>query len=300
MAISLDPGICEPDPYRYDHHQRTLIAMKSTFVLQHFVSADSIALGRLVTNIDDPAQNFFHHDMVNSFTIPSDFTITSQKGYKNVVSEGFHSRVETLLARLFTAGLYAGSEKQISLDTKRVCTYELQNSDAKFEQMMAEEDARKWFEKVLKRGRNPYMIVGYQSIFDASVRTEEGRAGEAHGSAAVPEAVGGVEVGVSSSTDRTVKRGTDRVAEHEQVYAVQYRKVGYSFLSKKDLENAELRQKTRWRVLWRGRAPGDELEEDEVLEVSTEDLDLDLGSGFECDLDEGVGEKLYFRPLESL
>lgn len=66
----------------------------------------------------------------------------------------------------------------------------------------------------------------------------------------------------------------------EQIYAIQYRKIKFSWFSSPKIEKSFLEPDNRWKVFWEAGTRGDESdeeEEDDVLEVDfTDECDFGL------------------------
>ena len=158
------------------------------------------------------------------------------------------------------------------------------------------------------------MVVGIQTLLDAELYErdikERGRGIDvlAPVGAAVSGAVGvylpGAEIlDVGGGRPRQSERKTHAnfFAPGEQVYAVQYRKIEFSWFFSKKLETARLEKGNRWKVYWLRSAAVDDDEhgEEDVVEAQVNDTlstsDLALVGGYEhFDID---GENEIFFAL---
>lgn len=210
--------------------------MRSTLILQDLLAIDSVRLWRLVTDINDPGSNFHDDEILLNLRDPGDVAVKSTKNGKEIIESSLDVKLHAILVKILTAGLHGESQKLASLQARRAYTNQLLNSDQKFEEIARNPEAQKWVEKAIRRGRDAYMIVGFRSVFDATLRDQDmhGAGAEASGKASiVPNTTAELELG--GSTDKSKKKRSDGVAENEQVYAIQYRKVRFQLFSSKEL-----------------------------------------------------------------
>jgi hypothetical protein len=129
--------------------------------------------------------------------------------------------------------------------------YWIGNLDLWFCEACKDTTARKWLEESMAAG-DSYLMVGYRSVVDASV--------------------------TANRPDSSAAAGMNHVRTYisscEQVYAIQYRKIHFKWLSSRDVECATL-DNSRWKVMWGVRA-GDN-------DGTDDDVDASLGEVVECD-----------------
>jgi len=83
-----------------------------------------------------------------------------------------------LLSRLLKLKLDTQAQHELSIDTKKVITYELDNHEKTFTTLCQEEDFQRWFEKAVKL-KAVYFAVGLQTIADAVLDLEDENSAEA-------------------------------------------------------------------------------------------------------------------------
>ncbi|KAL8671286.1 MAG: hypothetical protein Q9168_004207 [Polycauliona sp. 1 TL-2023] len=231
--------------------------MSAILVLQHLISPDLICLGRLVTDLNDPTQNFYDDESATSLNPPQDFSVITGKSYKEVTAKAFHSRLDSLLVSLASASVSAATNKSTSLTTKRASTYKLHNPDDKFKSIVGKESGRRWMEKALKKGRDVYRF-GVKAFATAD-----------HGS----------------------RNRVEQIAETEQVFAVHYRKLHFILFSSKRLDKGALQgKKTCWKVFWSVRSDADD---DHVVEATVQEAVLP--PEYIRHFDEQTLDTLYFK-----
>lgn len=118
--------------------------------------------------------------------------------------------------------------------------------------------AQKWYETTIKYGWNVYMIVGIHTVQESSIRISdlENRV------AALDAHLGTGNVGVTLGSPNA----------GEIVFAVQYRKVRFSWFSNRKLEHGVLNARcNRWKVIpISGRADEND-EDDNIVEANLQD-----------------------------
>jgi hypothetical protein len=262
----------------------------SRLVLQHLLPLDSVVLGRLVTNAENPAQGYYHSPQLQTFEEPKDITVSAVTKYKDSHKQETSSSVNAAVAKVFKLAFLGEGDQMTTLETARVRTYLLQNSDEKWDTLVKEEEARKWFEKTMRKSSNVYFVVGFQTVFSATMHADGSSKAAAEGAAKAPIPKTNTDVKLAGSKSKKESGGVDFVAEHEQIYAVQYRKVRFDFLSSKDMDHASLELGNRWKVLWKVR--GQSTGEDDVIEVRLEDPTFE--APYSSKIQEDDGQVVYF------
>ncbi|EPS41016.1 hypothetical protein H072_5101 [Dactylellina haptotyla CBS 200.50] len=183
-------------------------------------------------------------------------------------------------------------------------TYQLKNSATVFENICEDTETRKWLKRMIDRRRAVYMVVGFETIIDARVSFKNLQTNEKGGelmapvSTALTAALGipipltdvlDVGAGVSKTSGYGVE--TSFSTPGEMIFAVQYRKLEFSWLSSKDIDKATLR-KSRW-IINLGVRSVEESQVDDVIDVQFVDESTDA-EGEEL---EGTLEDLDVEPL---
>lgn len=259
--------------------------MKNQSLLQSsLLPLDSVKLGRLVTNAKNPQQDYL--DPLDS--VP-EATIKSQETFHEILNS---SRNEKLRFRL-TALLAISSENQAAssatLSAVQATTYQLTNSGSWFRKACAKQETRSWFEEAIEEN-DVYLVVGYHTVTDARVtegiitKGKTGGSAELSGSLLTGEAapvVNLLSARIDSSHDSTHHQARSFRAPGEQIYAVQYRKVEFKWLSSRSIDKTTLERNNRWKIFWSAglrKGGDDEFEgEDDVVEADLAE-ELDFGS----------------------
>ncbi|GAB7350128.1 hypothetical protein MBLNU459_g0791t1 [Dothideomycetes sp. NU459] len=249
---------------------------RSTLVLQHLLVLNSVSLGRLVTNPSLPTQSYHTATVSTTWKSPDDFTATPSGAYQGFQEKQRNLGFRAALDKLVRAHLDTGASSELSLESKQVKTYYLHNTADKFDALVADEAVRKWFEKAIKRGTDVYMVVGLQTILDASLHSDAQR-GHAGGVGLDVKDPHSQTLGVRAegSADASSHQMTSFVAEHEQVYAIQYQKIVFTPFSSKTASDARLNKKAHWELYWKVRGPS--AEGPDMVEASLEAADFENG-----------------------
>ncbi|KAH0607837.1 uncharacterized protein H6S33_002871 [Morchella sextelata] len=223
----------------------------------------SIRLGRLL--LDRTAPHASYHDPPN----PPDPLIISQKNYYSNISSTSTTTLRTCLTKLLSARYNSTQTANIDLSATEAYTYYMDKSTRWFRDACDDDEVKEWLQEAMEDGNSVYLVVGYHTVVDAVVAVSNKDSGGLGGSATEGELLG-VDVGREGGTVQ--RMGWH--AEGEQVYAVQYRKIGFKWFSSK----AEKRVlgKNRWK-LCNGR--GKEYEEDSVEVVLEEEQSEGEGEG---------------------
>ena len=282
--------------------------MNTSLIPNRLLARDAVDLGRLVLDLNSPEQDYFDP----KFPIdPEAIIVRQQLNFSEILQHTCGSKLHGFLTTILTMSFSKQDEKHLSIYSLRNTTYQLKNSSNVFERICEIDLAKKWIEKAIGRGWSVYMVVGIQTLLDAELSERDVKANERAIDATLPiSSVVGASAGIPMPLTNFLGAGggaswsenggtlANFIADGEQVYAVQYRKINFLWYSSKKLDNATLEKGNRWKVYWL-RSGGDE---DEVDDEDDEDVveaevkgslstsDLTLGASyerFEID-DEGV------------
>lgn len=253
--------------------------MMTTILLpQIFIPVESIKLGRLVTSVDHPHQDY--HDPAYSPTpVP---TINIRAYYGGLGYESHTSKFSSALTSLLSAGYSKRTNSKVRIEANLVRTYTLQNSTQWFEKAASSEEARRWFERAIDQGDDIYFVVGFHTVTDAQVIYKSAEGNEHAGRLGLPVGLAlnaaGVIAPLGGLTDPQVGVHHGSIegfighfkAPGEQICAFQYRKVCHRWLSSQSIDKAKLAKTPRWSAgdRWRDEEEGFE----DILEVETTDL----------------------------
>jgi len=189
----------------------------------------SVSLGRLVTNVRSPWQGFCNHPLEIAC---HDVVTTNQPRMHEILRLCGLSKSYDRLTKLFFSFTGLPFDRLISAPER---TYILANSDYYFSKLCSEKDVQTWIGKVLRRrGQHLYMAVGLHTV----------------------------EVNPTTFTGDSLRSTAGSVLE-EKVWAVQYRKVKFTWFRGRSVGNAHLQGYSKWTVVGiNGR--GDDQDSEEV------------------------------------
>jgi len=272
----------------------------TTLIYHTFLSVESIRLGRLVRNVDEPQSDYLDPDCDLR---PESVIITPHLRYEEVQQSTTDKSFTAVLTRLMSASRARRNKAYTQVTTDRVTTYQLGNSGSWFKSAIKTETAREWIKESIDQGDDIYVVVGYHTMLDAQVVEGAADALESSGQLGLPVtevalAATGVMVPLGDIADPRVagnnikKQGIQRqfVANGEQICAVQYRKVRFKWFSSRDLDAALLEKDTRWKMCWNIR--GQEIGTNDVVEVDLHD-ELEIEGDREKYTSETQGEYLF-------
>jgi hypothetical protein len=253
--------------------------MMTTILLpQIFIPVKSIKLGRLVTSVDHPYQDY--HDPAYS---PTPLPTINIRAHYGGLGHGSHtSNFSSALTSLLSAGYSKRTKSKVRIETNLVRTYTLQNSTQWFEKAVSSEETRRWFERAIDQGDDIYFVVGFHTVTDAQIIYESVEGNDHTGRLRLPVGLAlnaaGVIAPLGDLADPQVDvhhGSVEGVIEHfkapgEQICAFQYRKVCHRWLSSRSIDKATLAKTPRWSAddRWRDEEEGVE----DILEVETTDL----------------------------
>lgn len=272
----------------------------TTLIYHTFLSVESIRLGRLVRNVDEPQSDYLDPDCDLH---PESVIITPHLRYEEVQQNMTDKSFTAVLTRLMSASRARRNKAYTQVTTDRVTTYQLGNSGSWFKSAIKTETAREWIKESIDQGDDIYVVVGYHTMLDAQVVEGAADAMESSGQLRLPVtevalAATGVMVPLGDIADPGVagnnlkKQGIQRqfVADGEQICAVQYRKVRFKWFSSRNLDAALLEKDTRWKMSWNIR--GQEIGTNDVVEVDLHD-ELEIEGDREKYTSETEGEFLF-------
>ncbi|KAF3906300.1 hypothetical protein ABW20_dc0103146 [Dactylellina cionopaga] len=240
------------------------------------IPLNAIALGRFVTNTKSPAEEFYDSNVLANNG--DKVIITPRHNFREVLRCTLGTSTYSNLTAIIASHLSKNTVDYVHLESLSNQTYQLENSTDVFENICADPNARKWLLKMIGRRRSIYMVVGLETILNAEVSCGNLRAKEKGGEITVPvsAALAGalaipiaipdvldVGIGVNKKEDHEVQASF--LAPGEMVFAVQYRKLEFSWLSSKDIDKTTLRN-SRW-VINLGVRSLEKLEENNVLDA---------------------------------
>ncbi|KAF3918183.1 hypothetical protein ABW20_dc0104505 [Dactylellina cionopaga] len=277
--------------------------MKAT-IPQTLLPPKAVALGRFVTNLKCPAEEFFDSGLLSNQVTRSNILVTTRNNFREVLEYTSSSLAQSTLTAIISLHSALGTLDRVQMESLINKTYQLENSTAVFESICEDPGARKWLIKMIGRGRSIHMVIGFETITDARVllnncqTKERGRDITIPVSAATAAAVAVpfpftdvLDVGAGVTEMKGSEVEASFFAPGEMIFAVQYRKLEFSWLSSRDIDKATLR-KSRWRMNIGVRSL-EKLEENDIIEARFETESPDA----EGEVSEGAAEYFYFKPL---
>jgi hypothetical protein len=250
---------------------------RNDLVWQSFLPLESIKLGRLVLNLDEPHQDYWDP----TCDLTPEILKRPQLRYLDVQSNATNKGFTAELTSLASASRSKQKTRLAAVTTEQSTVYQLANSGQWFKASLKDQGTRKWIEEVIGTGDGVYVVVGYQTMIDAKALRDTARSKDSQARFQLPmseaaSAIGAVMM-VSGLADPAldIYRQSDHglrkqfVAAGEQVYAVQYRKVRFKWYSSRDLDRAALEKGNRWKVY--GSLRGQEVGANDVVEATISD-----------------------------
>lgn len=274
--------------------------MRSTWVANTLLPNESVKIGRLVLDFENPEDDCY--DPVTEFPIENEITSSKLEGFHDIGGQEKTSTFRIFLTKLLAGSFNIQGNVETEVESAVCTTYRLKNSGNYFETTCKSSAARKWLGQAIRRGRKVYLVVGIKTLSEAqiTIRVKQSIAGEAKLDISellartIPVGSGNaIDVGASVSGIAASNKTLRFMAPETQIYAVQFRKVRFSFFSPGNLDKAQLQRGNRWEVYLGGRGDGgaDQVVEAQVQESSSVEVE-DLES--ECErLEFGDEEILY-------
>jgi hypothetical protein len=252
----------------------------SILLSQFFLPLSAVSLGRFVTSLDHPHQDF-HDPLCNSSPeVIEGVQAQYDSIHHSVKNQNVASQLTTFLSSSFSKCLKAS----IRISADQAKTYYLNNAGQWFRDAVQSKETQKWIERIIDEGEDIYFVVAYHTFLDTRIIQQlEGRSA-AGGSLAIPISTvstaltaSGVVVpftnvadpGVSVTHDHTGDEQRHFIAPGEQIYAVQYRKVRWRWFASNKVDKMMLAKKAWWERYDRPRYL--ESEAEDMIEVDLED-----------------------------
>lgn len=254
-------------------------------LLNSLLPIESVQLGRFVANAMQPHQDFLDLPVGPQ---SKDILIKHHENFKDILNHSRNSKVRSRLTALLSISYHTQGTSTATLIAEKATTYQLLNSGSWLENACAADDTRTWLEKCLEYTEDVYLVVGYYALTNPSCTQKSTFGGSTGGDIQLSVGAGGA---VPSLVQNTLGARVNSLREvnnqrectfsgsGEQIYAVQYRKLRFSWYSSRDIKNSFLEPNNRWKVFWEAGARGEESEdegEDDVLEVDFAD-EFDIG-----------------------
>ncbi|KAH8145693.1 uncharacterized protein LAJ45_10333 [Morchella importuna] len=271
--------------------------MSTAHIPQTLLHPDTVSLGRLTTNANRPHYNF--HDPLAPRPDASEKRIVQHTSLSETRRFSKSSSNNFNLGDLISFGKKNSSTSTATLTAPNATTYDLSNNETWFRDACKNPATREWLQNAIERRKNVYLIVGYRTASGASLKSHGSGKSSSDGGGSLPVRAfappGALNMafpnpaGSGRQSEDSVRK-LQFEAVGEQVFAVLYRKVKFSWLSSRKVDNMNLEEGNRWKSVWEWRGatgPSPEAEEDDILEAELTDV-----SDFEdCLEDEREGDE---------
>lgn len=291
----------KPNPYEAMPELQSTNMRVNIILPQIFLPQDSIKLGRIITSLEHPYQNY-HDPPATSQPRVLISLRNSYTGEQHVTSKsGFGSTLTSLVSADFSKR----TKMKIRVTTDHVKTYILENSDHWFEQATHLEATRAWIERAVDQGHDMYMVVGIHTVTDAIVNQESVVGRDASGQIKIPlsQSLAGagiiaplgdiIDPGVAFQQQGLNGAQSRFIVPGEQVCALEYRKIRLRWLSSKRLDKSRLSNVHQWPTIERSRDEEDG--EDDIIQVELVDVQAPDGIWDRIDVED---ESLFIRSFD--
>jgi hypothetical protein len=268
------------------------VMSKSILVPQFFLPPSAVSLGRFVISLDNPHHDFHEPTNIVGPSCTEKVQTQFDSLQHSVKHHSLGSQLTTFLSSSFTKRLKAS----VRITADQAKTYYLVNAGQWFRDVTKSQETRKWIERTIDEGEDIYFVVAYHTLVNARIVEQLGGQSSTGGTMAVPVSTaltasgvvvpfGMADPGFSGFSGRIEDEQRKFVAPGEQIYAVQYRKVSWSWFARDKVDKMTLGAKSWWEKYDGPRSLQGEAED--VLEVDIEDeIALD-GDYDECIAESG-------------
>ncbi|CAF9903373.1 MAG: hypothetical protein GOMPHAMPRED_000215 [Gomphillus americanus] len=259
------------------------------FILERFpIPKLSITLGSFVLDRLEPRQSYF--DPTTDSTKPKTDSSEIINPFINHVSKR-SIFVNGMISRIAKWHLGGGWNDLGGLQAEIATEYTVLDSDGWFKIACNIEGVKKWIEMALWNGKSKryvYMVTGYRTLSDATIRSFHKTNAEVEAKAEVKEASGSMSAGASAGAKKDKTKDAKMQIPKEKIYEIQYRKVRVAGFSSHSVSDAYLETGNKWIKVFTFRDGSSD--EEDAIEASLED-NQDVPEGY--NLVEEDGEKLF-------
>jgi hypothetical protein len=125
--------------------------------LSHLYPLSGVRLGRLVTNPQRPADNYYPLQDI-SYQL-DDVLLAREKKFHDYHETQRTNKLRAAVTHAASLLLSTHGKTEATIDNTTMTTYTLRRSDKIFEDLCKEEDAREWFERAFRKRKDVYMTL---------------------------------------------------------------------------------------------------------------------------------------------
>lgn len=247
----------------------------TSLLLNRPIPRESIGLGRFVLDPKYPDQDFCQPsfpagpsdqllDNTNPTTAPftPDVAIQRLENFHEILKRTQGTRLELNLLSLLSVAPSNPARFSTTVTATRCITHQLRNASIYFSAVCQQPKVRAWLEKESRRPTSTvYLVCGFKTLIDARVDLERHHETDLSVTASLPAAViagaagvpapippdSGLDVSGSVTLTNESSEEVGYTAVGEQVFAVQYRKIHFSWFSTQKVDRAYLKRGNRWK-----------------------------------------------------
>jgi hypothetical protein len=232
---------------------------------QFFLPLSAVSLGRFVTSLDNPHRDFHEPTSIVNPNCTEKVHKQLDSLEHSVKYKNFGSHLTRFLSSSFTKRL----EASVRITADQAKTYHLIDAGDWLQDATRFEETRKWIERTIHEGKKIYFVVGCHTLVNARIVEQLEGQSSAGGTLAVPVLIESGVVVPFDMADHGIGASSGGVEdEDEQIYAVEYRRVNWSWFSEDKVDETTLQTKSWWKEYYEVRTFQSEPED--ALEVGLE------------------------------
>src|SRR6266566_3083744 len=144
---------------------------RSILLSQFFLPLSAIGLGRFVTSLDDPHQDY-HNPICNA---SPEVTEKVQTQYNSIHYSFNYQNVASQLTTFLSSSFSKRLKASIWITADQAKTYYLNNAGQWFRHAVQSQETREWIERTIDEGEDIYVVVAYQTLSNARIIKLEGQ-----------------------------------------------------------------------------------------------------------------------------
>lgn len=235
---------------------------RSTYISSFPLPLTSLSLGRLITQLKTPADNFFDASTLPSAPTPQSDS-TAILNLSEILDKTKGSGVEVVLSSFASLFLKSGKKDAKQLSAYRCTEYYMLNSESWFESICHEEPVRAWLELQAMRGKHVFLVTGYRTFTEATIAQQKASDLKAGATAQLPAlAAGGgavstfLDPGFKLSDEHQQSHGLGYEVPDEKAFGILYKEVKIKKSAKTETHQIEpiLSQTIMWEEIFGLRA----------------------------------------------